>query len=117
MKQKIIFFICMFPLCSFSQNKDDDRFEYTHVEHLNINNKSGKIKPDIRFTQIYVYDCRPDSTNIGLLSSNSSITILKIKGRLSEEIKRTFELLINTPQVTNNWGELHCFIKRFTLSD
>ena len=118
MKQSITFFICLLSFCSFSQDKDDIRFKNIHAEYLNFKSKSGKINPDIRFSQIYVYDCRPDSTNIGLLHTpNNSITILKVKGRLSEEIKRTFELLISAPQETNNWSELYCFVKRFTLSD
>lgn len=118
MKQKITCFFCLLSFCSFSQDKDEIRFKNIRVEYLNIHSKSGEVKPDIRFSQIYVYDCRPDSTNIGLLhTSNPSLTVLKVRGRLSEEIKRAFELLISSPQVTKNWGELHCFIKRFTLSD
>ncbi len=118
MKQKITFIVCLLSFYSFSQDRDDIRFKNIQVEYLNINSKGGKIKPDIRFSQIYVYDCRPDSSNIGLQQTpNNSITILKVKGRLSEEIKKTFELLISTPQETNNWGELHCVIKRFTLSN
>jgi hypothetical protein len=118
MKTIIILFLTLLSVSCLCQESDDKKFNDVHFYNFNITNPKEKTNTPLTLSGVEVHDCRYDTSGIGFLqTSDFHLTVLKSGKSLTETIKKYYSSFIENLNSSNAQPELHCYIKKLTLSD
>jgi len=117
MRQALTIFSLLVTLNALSQHEDDKKFNSLETFIIKLTYPEEKPDLPLSFSHIKVFDCRPDTSTIGLLDNNKNVCFLKTQKPLSEEIESFYSKMMGGYKSVDTISDLYCFIKKFVLSD